>query len=206
MLGETTRCANSTPPLTKPTLSEVNVAVGNLFPDSVNTKRCSCCKSTKPVSEFNKSKPSKDGLAYRCRDCGKAQCRAWNLKNIDAERERSRNRMRIYGPKQRAANKLWALQNPERARYHSRKKLLGKKYGMTIEEHDALFASQGFACGACGSDSPNSKKGWSTDHCHETGKVRGILCHHCNVGLGHAKDDVGALRAWIAYLEKSKSP
>ena len=76
----------------------------------------------------------------------------------------------------------------------------------TIEEHDALFAAQGFACGACGADSPNSKKGWSTDHCHETGKVRGILCHHCNVGLGHAKDDISALRAWISYLERSKSP
>ncbi len=203
MLGEATRCANSTPLLTKPTLSEVNVADGNLSPNSENLKHCTCCKTTKPVSEFNKSKGGAGGLQSRCRDCGKAQCRAWYRKNIDTERERSRNRMRVYGPKQRLANKLWAAANPERARYHSRKKLLGKKYGMTIEEHDALFASQGFSCGACGSDSPNSKKGWSTDHCHDTGVVRGILCHHCNVGLGHAKDNLQTLRAWISYLEKA---
>lgn len=182
------------------------MADSSVYPDSVKLKRCSCCKRDIPISEFNKSKTAKDGLVHRCRECARAQCRAWYLRNIDSERERARNRGRIYGTKQREANKLWAAANPERARYHSRRKLLRNKYNMTIEEHEALFASQGFACGACGTPTPNSKKGWSTDHCHETETVRGILCHHCNVGLGHAKDNIATLRAWILYLERATIP
>lgn len=174
-----------------------------LHPIINGAKRCTKCASDKPVSDFAIIKAT-GKLTSNCRECRKASCRSWYLRNIDSERERSRNRMKVYGPKKRAANKKWALENPEKARHHSRKKLLGKKYNMTIEEHDALFASQGFACAACGADAPNSKKGWSTDHCHSSGRVRGILCHHCNVGIGHAKDNIETLRNWIAYLEKSK--
>lgn len=130
-------------------------------------------------------------------------CRDWYERNKDSERQKARRRARVYGPAARERNRRWALKNPEQARYHSRKKLLGKKYGMTIAEHAAMFAAQGFACGACGSPEPNSQKGWSTDHCHATNKVRGILCHHCNVGLGHAKDNLDTLRAWIVYLERA---
>ena len=174
----------------------------SLFPESYKLKCCSSCKHEKPVSEFNKSKNSRDGLQGKCRSCGRAMCRDWYNRNIDEQRERARNRAKVYGPKQRAANKKWALENPEKARYHSRKKLLSKNYNMSIEAHDALFASQGFSCGACGSPSPNSKKGWSTDHCHKTGVVRGIVCHHCNIGIGHAKDSIETIKKWISYLER----
>ena len=175
----------------------------SLSPDSNNLKLCWSCKLTKPFSDFNKCKTGSHGLQGRCRDCGRMQCRAWYERNKESERERARNRARVYGPKERERNKQWAAANPEKARHHSRKKLLGKKYNMTVEEHDGLFASQGFACGACGSPNPNSKKGWSTDHCHKTGVIRGIVCHHCNIGIGHAKDNAETLRKWIAYLERS---
>lgn len=174
-----------------------------LFPVVNNLKRCTGCELEKPQAEFlngGKLRPNK--LQSRCRDCRKAACREWYARNIESERQRARDRMKVYGPVQRAANKKWALENPERARHHSRKKLLSQKYNMTIEEHDAMFAAQGFACGACGSPEPNSKKGWSTDHCHSTGKVRGIVYHHCDIGIGHAKDSVETLRRWIAYLER----
>lgn len=205
MLSEATNCVNSAPPLTKqPEMSAV-MATDNLFPQSADLKRCSRCKAEKPLEFFNKSKTSRDGLQHKCKDCGRAECRSWYEKNKEKEQYKARKRGRINGPKQRERMKLWALANPERARYHSRKKLLGKKYNMTIEEHDALFASQGFVCGACGSPSPNSKKGWSTDHCHATGKVRGIVCHHCNIGIGHAKDNVQTMRKWVEYLERSQA-
>lgn len=176
-----------------------------VFPIINNMKRCTGCMVEKPVPDFQRLKANASSkLLSRCRECRKAACRAWYGLNIETERQRARDRMRVYGPKDRERNKKWALENPVKAREHSRRKLLGKKYNMTIEEHDALFASQGFACAACGADAPNSKKGWSTDHCHLSGKVRGILCHHCNVGIGHAKDNTETLRGWIAYLEKSK--
>lgn len=180
------------------------MAGSSLFQDSEILKRCTRCHTAKPLSEFNKNKLGKSGLSSRCRECGRKLCRDWYERNKETERQKSRRRMRIRGPLDRQRAKEWAAANPERARYHSRKKLFRTKYNMTIEEHDALFASQGFACGACGSAGPNSKKGWSTDHCHDTGIVRGILCHHCNVGLGHAKDSVETMKKWIAYIERHK--
>lgn len=181
---------------------EVSVAGKIIFPVVDNLKCCTGCKKIQPVHEFKKSSNG-DRLASKCRDCRRAACRSWYLRNIESERQRARDRMKVYGPKERERNKKWALENPEKARYHSRKKLLGQKYNMTIEEHDALFAAQNFSCAACGSETPNSKKGWSTDHCHASGIVRGILCHHCNVGIGHAKDNIEVLRMWISYLERS---
>lgn len=203
-MSEAADCANSPPPLTKPTLSEVNMAELTLYADADKLKRCARCSAEKPLLDFRNNKNKPDSIRPYCRDCRKAICREWYLRNIDSERERARNRMRVYGPKERERNKQWAAANPEQARYHSRKKLLRKKYDMTIEEHDALFAEQGFVCGACGSSEPNSKKGWSTDHCHATGVVRGIVCHHCNIGIGHAKDSIQTLHKWVAYLERAK--
>ncbi len=201
--SEAAGCLHQPTASNQPTCKEVRVADSILCLNADNLKRCSRCKETKPLSDFNKNSTAKDGLQHKCRDCGRIACRVWYGKNLETERQRARDRVRVYGPADRARNKAWAAANPEKARHHSRKKLLGTKYNMTIEEHDALFASQGMVCGACGSPTANSKKGWSTDHCHTTGVVRGILCHHCNVGIGHAKDSAETLRAWIAYLERA---
>lgn len=203
MLSEAADCANSPPPLTRQPMEAVPMAETNLHPDFHESKCCKRCGQHKLVPDFISNQSRPDRLAPYCRDCRKLHCREWYQRNLDSERERARNRMRVYGPKERERNKKWALANPEQARHHSRKKLLRKKYDMTIEQHDALFASQGFACGACGSPEPNSKKGWSTDHCHESGVVRGIVCHHCNIGLGHAKDSIATLHKWVAYLERA---
>lgn len=76
---------------------------------------------------------------------------------------------------------------------------LRRKFGITIEERDNLFRWQGSKCGICGTDDPG-KRDWSTDHCHTTEKVRGILCTSCNLLLGHAGDDVDVLSSAIRYL------
>ena len=62
---------------------------------------------------------------------------------------------------------------------------LVQKYGITLENWEALFNEQNKVCALCGSNDPKDKRGWHTDHCHKTGKVRGILCRDCNIGLGH---------------------
>lgn len=55
----------------------------------------------------------------------------------------------------------------------------------------------------CGNNDPGNKyQGWHTDHIHGTKIVRGILCHHCNLMLGNAKDDPQRLLAGVAYLAK----
>lgn len=77
---------------------------------------------------------------------------------------------------------------------------LSKAYGVTPEQWDAMWSAQGECCAACGSDDPGSPKGWRVDHSHDTGEVRGILCHNCNVALGMVRDSVDRLEALIRYL------
>lgn len=50
-----------------------------------------------------------------------------------------------------------------------------------------------------------SRVSWSIDHCHKTGKVRGLLCKTCNTGIGHLKDDPNILRSAINYLELDRT-
>lgn len=76
-------------------------------------------------------------------------------------------------------------------------------YGIGTEQFDALLSAQNGACALCGTTLDRSSKVSSphVDHCHQTGVVRGILCHHCNVLLGHARESSALLRAAINYLD-----
>lgn len=72
-------------------------------------------------------------------------------------------------------------------------------YGLTADELTALLA-QHEKCAICQTDDWG-KRGPQVDHCHATGKVRGILCINCNNGLGRFADDPIRLRAAATYLE-----
>lgn len=64
-----------------------------------------------------------------------------------------------------------------------------------------MLARQMYRCASCDSDKPGPSD-WHVDHNHDTGKVRGIVCHWCNLAIGHAYDDPEILRKLTAYLEK----
>lgn len=112
----------------------------------------------------------------------KAQ-KTWRQKNLEREAER---------------RKQWAIDHPET----QRKSGLKKRYGMTVDQWDALFEKQRQKCACCGASDLPSPKDWHTDHDHETGVVRGILCRSCNHMLGAAKEEPTRLQAGIAYLAK----
>ena len=63
---------------------------------------------------------------------------------------------------------------------------LKRRYGLTLETYDALLKSQGGVCKICHSPSPrrNNQAYMCVDHCHKTGRVRGLLCVKCNVLVG----------------------
>lgn len=60
-------------------------------------------------------------------------------------------------------------------------------------------------CSSSDSHRTGTKYNLFVDHCHATGKVRGLLCHHCNAGLGHLKDSKEILERAIRYLDESSS-
>ena len=77
------------------------------------------------------------------------------------------------------------------------------KYGLSESDRTALWEGQGERCASCGDPEPeDSQRRFHIDHDHETGAVRGILCHGCNVSLGHLRDDPERIRALADYIER----
>ena len=77
---------------------------------------------------------------------------------------------------------------------------LQKLYGITLDDYNKMWADQAGCCATCGIHSSALTKPLHVDHCHTTGKVRGLLCTQCNTALGMAKDDIQTLKNMIKYL------
>jgi hypothetical protein len=76
-----------------------------------------------------------------------------------------------------------------------------KRHGLTVEEYEIMAERQNYCCAICGRE----PKKLHIDHDHETGKVRGLLCRHCNCLIGFAKDNGLILERAIKYLDKYES-
>ena len=77
---------------------------------------------------------------------------------------------------------------------------LKRKYGITLDQYKQMEYDQDSKCAICLGSDPKGNGTWHVDHCHDTGKVRALLCNTCNQGLGQFKDDPDLLLAAIAYL------
>jgi hypothetical protein len=88
--------------------------------------------------------------------------------------------------------------------YRTRKRLY--RYGLTHEQFEEMLTGQGDRCAVCGTDTPKGSHGfgWSVDHDHVTGQIRGILCGYCNQGIGMLKDDPDVLTAAAKYLQQHR--
>lgn len=90
--------------------------------------------------------------------------------------------------------------NPEARRASWMRSRL-KKYGLTLEQYDAMRAEQGYSCAICECPEENApKQCLVVDHSHDTGKVRRLLCTCCNALLGMAREDLVILERAIEYL------
>ena len=152
-------------------------------------KKCTTCKTEKPREAFARHSKTKDGLQGQCRQCR----RQYYLDN----QERCKEHMRQYNS------------TPERKARHavmSRQATLQRKYGITVEEYNDMLAAQGGKCKICGRTDSGSvaTNHLAVDHCHTTGKVRGILCDPCNRGLGLFQDNPDLTEAATAYLRRNK--
>jgi hypothetical protein len=92
----------------------------------------------------------------------------------------------------------WRQAHREESRKWRRTYHLAKNYGLTPEQHDALYANQEGKCAICGRH--EDKLG--VDHNHSTKQVRGLLCLRCNAVIGMAYDDTDILLSAIKYLDR----
>lgn len=138
-------------------------------------KTCTNCNKNKPIGQFYKRK----GTAGRTRSWCK-QCYS------DAAAER------------------WARDGDFRKRQNkrSRKYMLRTLYGLSTEEYNGKLEQQGGVCAICGNPPKNERRCLAVDHCHDTDKIRDLLCNPCNSMLGHCRESIATLKSAIAYLEK----
>lgn len=118
--------------------------------------------------------------------------RQWSHKHRDAINEKRRKQNRPYGEairEYRAKNRR-RLTNQDRSR----------KYGITPQQFQNLLSSQNYRCAGCQAEDPG-KRGWHVDHDHATKLIRGILCYHCNIALGHLRDNANTTRRLAEYLD-----
>lgn len=96
------------------------------------------------------------------------------------------------------SNLIWQRANPDRIKHYNL-----RKFGITIDQYIELNKAQLGLCAIC-KKPENENKSLAVDHCHTTGKVRGLLCAKCNQGLGSFKDDTERLTNAIKYLTKAQ--
>lgn len=81
-----------------------------------------------------------------------------------------------------------------------KKQGIGRKYGVTPERYIFMFKQQGGRCKICGAR-PKKSRRLAIDHCHETNKIRGLLCSPCNTALGLFQDNPELVNTAASYLK-----
>lgn len=97
---------------------------------------------------------------------------------------------------------VWRENNRERNAATFRKWYMKKQYGITVEEYDEMLARAENKCEICGVHQKDLKKKLVIDHCHDTGKLRGMLCHACNLAIGKLGDSYEKVKRATDYLKK----
>jgi len=107
--------------------------------------------------------------------------------------------------KQRILKRTSDWTKTEAGKESNRKKKLSQKYNMTVEKYDSMLKEQNNCCKICSTHESEFNKRLAVDHCHTTGKIRGLLCMACNILLGKAKDNINTLNNAIDYLNNNNS-
>jgi hypothetical protein len=180
-------------------------------------KTCPDCLMQKPLSDFSKDASRPDGRQFYCRVC-------FARRGADSYRrrqERLGKKLRekpepvdghkwCHGCKTMQPLENWHKNRTQRDGLVSRCKdcrrteghadHLRRTFGITVEERELLLERQGGVCAVCGDENPTH-----TDHDHVSGKVRGLLCGRCNLGIGLFLDEPARMHAAVAYLERTST-
>lgn len=123
----------------------------------------------------------------KAREYSRNYHRQWYRDHKELISERRKDYRKRDPEKYRAHYEKWRAKNPHY--------FVARLYGITVEEYQELVTKQDRKCALCGKRRP-----LHIDHDHATGRIRGLLCRGCNVGLGHLGDSVEGLQRAIAYL------
>lgn len=141
-------------------------------------KTCYKCKKYKSLSEYYADKNSKDEHRADCKDCKNEGTYKWR----DENKEHYNKMMREYHREHYGTERLY-------------------RYNLSRADYNKMLEDQKGCCALCGKTNPSKKRSLAIDHCHSTGKVRGILCYGCN-RLMVLLDNEDLLNKALAYKAK----
>ncbi len=170
--------------------------------------KCKKCGEEKILSEFYTNKRIKKGHENICKDCFRARVLQYNLKHREENAERTRVYNKLHPEKRKAEKKRYNEKNKEKVKLWCKKSRLKNRlksiYKITKEEYDIMLIQQNGKCYICEEEDINTRnKKLVVDHDHNTGKVRGLLCYSCNIGLGFFHDNIEHLSNAIKYLKNT---
>lgn len=169
-------------------------------------KRCPRCGETKPLDNFGKDSRAHDGKRTYCKLCSNEYHKNYRVSNPERTKQFDFRHYHNRREKVLAYNKQYRKDNKEKLKDYLKKynQEYGiKQYGITPEEYQEMLERQGGVCAVCGGLS--NRKRLFIDHDHKTGRVRGLLCHKCNSGLGLLRDSLEIVYKLASYLKGNKN-
>lgn len=164
--------------------------------DSDIKQKCISCLEVKPIEHFGRGKSQRyTDRKNRCKECESF---------LERQKRKARQERREQ-EKEREREALLSLTYQERINIIDRKlynKQLKRVYGIPIERYDEMLRQQNGVCAIC-HNPPDKHEKLVVDHNHTTGHIRGLLCKHCNWGLGNFKDSPENLINAAKYLKNS---
>lgn len=154
----------------------------------VQVKLCLRCREEKTLNLFPKNRRTKHGVGTYCLVCA-------------ADIVRRRRATPEGQQTHRDSSNRWREANKERHADNNAR----RNYGVEHGTYDQMLTAQEGKCAICRTNEPGTGIGrFAIDHCHTSGKVRGLLCSNCNRGLGYFKDDPARIRRAIDYVNSTE--
>jgi hypothetical protein len=173
--------------------------------------KCNGCLRLLPPENFSKSKTSTRGYQYKCKLCvsdydktkprldyQKEKVSLWRKTNPEKKAEQKKRHYLKNKEKIDQKAKDWYNNNKDRSKGNA----IQRKYGITTEIFNQMRESQQYRCAICGTGEDSLKKKLVIDHCHNTGKVRKLLCTNCNVAIGMFKENPRIMFLAMEYLKE----
>lgn len=176
-------------------------------------KVCQVCKIEKPKDAFSKTRGKKDGLSPKCKACH----HDYYARNAETVKARVTRRAHVKSDEIKEYQKSYRGKHREKLSQYSKERWLQKpedrkrsnlrKYNLSYEDYMSMLESQNGVCCICKQPERVQNKAGkvfdlSVDHCHTTGKVRGLLCRKCNSVIGYCFEDKSILLSAVKYLER----
>jgi hypothetical protein len=174
----------------------------------------------KVCSKLFKKITCRTHCSSECRKVSKLETqKSWTLRNIDKKRKKTKEyndtperkkymknyrKQEGFQEREKGFKATYSKKNPNVERSGH----LRRTFGISLQDFESMLEQQGGVCAICKEEETRIirksgiPKALSVDHCHTTGKIRGLLCFKCNSSIGKLKDSIELLQNAINYLKE----